>query len=67
MKISSFWVVTYPTKISTIDDICFRCTPQEFIRQAKGGLEEDNIVAVYEDEFSAKEKAEFLLHAVNAK
>lgn len=62
MKISSFWVVTKPTKNSELGDICFHCTPQEFARQIKGGLQEDEIHSVYDNRSSAEEKAKWLIH-----
>ena len=62
MKISSFWVVTKPTNLSTLEDIVFRSTPQEIGLQFLGGLKPTNVVAFYEDEFSAVEKGKLLIH-----
>jgi hypothetical protein len=40
MKIKEFWVVTKPTDVSVLDDICFKSTPIGFVRQVKEGLAE---------------------------
>lgn len=62
MKISSFWVVTKPTKFSTLQDIVYRSTPQEIGLQFLGGLKPENVVAFYDDESSAMEKGRLLIH-----
>jgi hypothetical protein len=64
MRISDFWVVTYPTKESELRDIIFRCTPQQFCLQSKGGLNPEDIYGLYDDHSSAEQKALFLLHRV---
>jgi hypothetical protein len=56
-----FWVVTNPSPVSQLCDICFPCTFDRLIRQARGGLNEDEIVAVYADEGEARQAAERLL------
>jgi hypothetical protein len=56
-----FWVVLQPSPVSALEDICFPCTFDRLIRQARGGLQEDEIVAVYADEGEARKAAERLL------
>jgi hypothetical protein len=56
-----FWVVTRPTPASVLEDILFQCTFGGLMRQALGGLTEDEIVGVYADEDKAKEAAAKLL------
>jgi len=59
--IKSFWVVTTPTKESTIDDICFEATPAQLAMQAHGGLNAADIEAVYDNEKEARIHADGLL------
>jgi hypothetical protein len=56
-----FWVVTRPTPASGIEDICFACTVEGLMRRARGGLQEDEIVAIYADETEARKAAGRLL------
>ena len=64
MKISSLWVVTKPTPRSTMQDICFRVElPLDLYKQFVGGLNPDDIVAFYDNQNSAEEKARHELHA----
>ena len=64
MKISSLWVVTKATSRSTMQDICFRVElPLDLYRQFMGGLDPDNIVAFYDNQSAAEEKARHELHA----
>lgn len=65
MKITSLWVVTRPTKNSTIGDICFLAeTPTSLYRQFAGGLTPEEIVAFYDNQEEAEEAARLELHAV---
>jgi hypothetical protein len=57
----TFWIVTKPSPASTLEDICFPCTFDGLIRQARGGLNEDEIVAVYADKGAAMKEAARLL------
>ena len=64
MKISSLWVVTKPTPYSTMNDICFRVElPKGLYHQFMGGLNPDDVVAFYDNQNSAEEKARHELHA----
>ena len=64
MKINSLWVVTKPTSRSTLQDICFRVElPHDLYRQFTGGLNPDDVVAFYDNQNSAEEKARHELHA----
>lgn len=56
-----FWVVTKPTLISTLDDICFVCYFHRFAQQIRGGLEMDQVAGIFTDEQEAKGEAERLL------
>jgi hypothetical protein len=56
-----FWVVTKPSPASGMEDICFSCTVEGLMRQARGGLDEDDIVGVYANETEARQAAGRLL------
>jgi pantothenate synthetase len=56
-----FWVVTRPSPASGMEDICFSCTVEGLMRQARGGLQEDEIVAIFADETEARRAAGRLL------
>jgi hypothetical protein len=58
-----FWVVTRPSPVSELGDICFSCTYGELLLQARGGLEADMIVGIYADETEARNEAARLLGA----
>ena len=55
--IEKFWIVTIPTRRSTIGDICFETDWQGIENQFRGGLKADEIRAVYDNEGEAKEHA----------
>ena len=57
----TFWVVTQPSPVSVLEDICFPCTFGRLMLQVRGGLTEDDIVGVYADEDEAKGAAAKLL------
>jgi hypothetical protein len=56
-----FWVVTKPSPVSELADVCFPCTFERLLLQARGGLNEDDIIAVHADEGEAKKAALRLL------
>ena len=60
----TFWVVTKPSPVSVMNDICFQCTFAQLLLQGRGGLHEDDIVGVYADEIEAKKAASELLDEV---
>jgi hypothetical protein len=57
----TFWVVTKPSPVSVVGDICYESTFAQLLLQARGGLHEDDIVGVYADEIEAKKAAAELL------
>ena len=57
----TFWVVTKPSPVSVMGDICFPCTYERLLIQGRGGLHEDDIVGVFADETEAKKAAAGLL------
>lgn len=59
--VNGFWVVTTPSPMSEMGDICFRCTFEQFALQVRGGLKEDDILGIYVDGDDAKEAAAKLL------
>ena len=59
-----FWVVTTPTPLSGLGDICFRCDFAQFALQVRGGLNENEIVGIYADQQAAAQEAEHLLKAM---
>ncbi len=56
-----FWVVTKPSPVSEPEDICFACTFGGLMNQFRGGLHEDEIVAIHADEGEARQAALRLL------
>ena len=40
-----FWVVTKPSPVSELADVCFPCTFERLLLQGQGGLDEDDIRA----------------------
>lgn len=52
-----FYVVTKPTKVSVIDDICFESTFEGLQKQFAGGLKFEDIVGIYDNKDEAKQKA----------
>ena len=61
MKIKTFWVVTYPSDISTLQDICFEVDAQSIYLQFKGGLDPEDIYSFYTDRRSAETAAKWLM------
>lgn len=58
---NQFWIVTKPSPVSTLEDICFACTFERLMLQARGGLTEGEIVGIYADETEARQAAARLL------
>jgi len=58
---SVFWVVTKPTELSQLVDICFQSTWQEMQQQFLGGLKSEQIHGIYTDEAEALQVAGELL------
>lgn len=56
-----FWLVTKPSPVSALEDICFRCTFERLLLQGRGGLHEDEIVGIHADEVEARQAALRLL------
>ena len=56
-----FWVVTAPTNVSELRDICFECTFDSLMLQTMGGLRADDIVVISADAELAKKVAEKIL------
>ena len=60
-QIEKFWIVTMPTRRSTIGDICFETDWLGIEKQFRGNLKPEDIRAVYDNEDEAKEHAEKLI------
>lgn len=58
---SKFWVVTNPTKDSTLADICFEADSHNLELQFKGGLSIADVCGFYISESAAKEAARNLI------
>lgn len=56
-----FFVVTKPSPVSQMCDICFLCTFGQLMLQVRGGLKEDDIVGIYGGEDEARLAAMELL------
>jgi hypothetical protein len=56
-----FWLVLKPSPVSQLDDICFACTFERLMNQARGGLQEDEIAGIYANETEARKTAARLL------
>ena len=62
--ITTLWIVTRPTRSSTLADICFETTlPDGLYNQFMGGLKPDDIVGCFISAEDAKLEAEYLLAA----
>ena len=55
-EIGKFWVVTKPTRNSTMADIVFEADVKYMMNQCRGGLDEEDIMSI----FKTKEPAEKL-------
>jgi hypothetical protein len=56
-----FWVVTKPSPVSQMCDICFPCTFEQLMLQVRGGLKEEEVVGIFADEDEAHMTAMELL------
>ncbi len=69
MKVSGmpgqFWVVTTPTRHSTLGDICFLCDFKCFALQIRGGLDEQEIIGIFSGESEAVTEAKRLLALIS--
>lgn len=63
MKIEKFWVVTRPHRLSEISDVCFDTDAKGLALQFKGGLDPEEIHAVYTAMNEAQREAERILTA----
>lgn len=61
MKLTSIWIVTKPTRVSTVEDICFNTDAPGLALQFKGGLDPESIHAFYTSEQEAKGAAQWLI------
>ena len=61
MKIQTLWVVTEPTSVSELDDICFEADMQRLQLQFAGGLVASEIVATFTTKKEAVKLAKALL------
>lgn len=63
MQIKKFWIVTKPTRLSVLIDICFETTPAGLARQGAGGLKPEDIHGMYTTQAEALTEAQALLDA----
>lgn len=61
--VGKFWVVTKPSKVSTLIDIMFEADVAYMLLQAKGGLKAEDIEGLYKSKREATTVAEKLLNA----
>ena len=64
-EIGVFWVVTKPTKDSTIADCCFSSTINNMIIQKQGGLKQEEIIGFFKDKEHAEIKAKELISNIS--
>ena len=62
MKVTKFWIVTKPTPVSELVDICFKCDLARLQGQFAAGLKADNIHGMYTKQKEAEDIARWLLH-----
>ena len=63
MKIEKFWVVTKPGLVSELADVCFETDAKGLALQFRGGLEPDEIHAIYTVHDEADKEAKRILAA----
>lgn len=63
MKIEKFWVVTRPQSSSEISDVCFQTDIKGLALQFNGGLDPEEIHAVYTAMNEAQREADRILAA----
>jgi hypothetical protein len=61
-ELQQFWVVTFPTGQSTLNDILFETDLFGFQLQLRGGLRGDEIVGIYTNKNKAMKTAQSLLN-----
>jgi len=59
--VGKFWVITKPTKASSLADICFEADIMYMKNQFRGGLEAKDIIGFYKSKPKAEKIAEKLL------
>ena len=57
----TMWVVTRAARDSTLADVCFAASPKDLMLQVRGGLETDEVIAVFDNEQEAKDLATYLI------
>ena len=55
------WVVTRAARDNTLADVCFAASPKDLMLQVRGGLEIDEVAAVFDNEQEAKELTTYLI------
>ena len=63
MKLQKLWVVVRPRRPCEIDDICFETDAKGLALQFKGGLDPEDIHALYSSRNEAQREAERILAA----
>ena len=63
MKIEKFWVVTRPGPESSLADILFEADVKRIAFQFRGGLNEDDIFAIFTTQNEASKEARRLMEA----
>ena len=63
MKIEKLWVIVRPSPTSELSDICFETDAKGLALQFKGGLDPDEIHALYTSRNEAEREAERILVA----
>ena len=63
MKIEKFWVVTKPGLVSELADVCFETDAKGLALQFQGGLEPEEIHAIYTNHEEAEKEAQRILIA----
>ena len=66
-KVGKFYVVTQPTPTSELIDCVFECTVTGMMRQALGGLKQEEIIAIYTKETEAKKHGQKMMDAIKGK
>lgn len=61
MKIQTLWIVTQPTSVSELGDICFSCDMRTLQLQFAGGLVASDIVGTFTTKKEAVQLAKELL------
>lgn len=60
-KVQNFWVVTKPTKRSTLVDILFNADMKRMELQFKGGLSASEIIGIFTTKIEAEKVAKMAL------